>query len=132
MKKSIALISLLLLVVVMTGCIFRDDDNGSSSGSSALIGTWEYWLTHSGGERERYTVTFNGDGTFHFGTEWFNPSETEYSYGTYTISGTIMTLNYVEYGEEYTDKYTFSVSGNKLTMKSVFHDYSLEYTKVKS
>jgi len=126
MKKFNTLLLFLIVVALVSGCIFGNDDKESSSSSNALIGTWEYWAG------ERYTVTFNQDGTFHFGTEWFNPSETEYSYGTYEISGSIMTLNYVEYGEEYTDKYTFSVSGNTLTMKSVYADIAQKYTKVKS
>ena len=126
MKKIQTFLSLLLLVVFMTGCIFGDDDKTSSSSSNAIIGTWEYWTS------ERETVTFNNDGTFNFTTYYFNPDETENIYGTYTISGSIMTLTYREWGEEYVDKYTYSVSGNTLTMKSVYYDFTLEYTKVKS
>lgn len=133
MKKVCALISLLLLVVFMSGCIFSDDDKTSSSGSSALIGTWEYWDSMGGGDRNRETLTFNKDGTFNFGTDYYDANgyiETDNIYGMYTISGSIVTLTYQEMGNEYVDKYTFSVSGKTLTLKNVYQDLTLFYTKV--
>lgn len=131
MKKIQTLVPLLLLVIVMTGCIFGDDDKSSNSSPNSLIGTWEDWVTVFG-ERQRDTITFNKDGTFYFGTDYTNPVETVKIYGSYSISGSIVTLTYRENGQEFVDKYSFSVSGNTLTMKDVYSDFKMEYTKVKS
>ena len=128
MKKIQTFLSLLFLVVFVFGCIFGDDDKGSSGGSSALIGTWEEQESY----QERETITFDKDGTFYWTIYYTNPTEIDKIYGAYTISESIVTLTYREWGEEYVDKYAFSVSGNTLTMKSVFQDFTIKYTKVKS
>ena len=123
MKKIQAFISLLLLVVFMSGCIFGDDDKASSNSSSSLIGTWEEQESY----QERETITFDKDGTFYWTIYYTNPTEIDKIYGAYTISESIVTLTYHELGKEYVDKYVFLVSGNTLTMKSVFQDFTIKY-----
>ena len=133
MKRIQTLISLLLLVVFMSGCIFGEDNKTSNSSPNSLIGTWEDWVSHGGGYRDRDTLTFNKDSTFNFGQDIYEPSgyvETIKVYGTYTVSGSIVTLTYQELGEEYVDKYTFSISGKTLILKNVYEGTELQYTKV--
>ena len=131
MKRIQILIALLLLVIIMSGCIFGDDDKSSGSANS-LIGTWEYF-----NRTERDTVTFNKDGTFSYGFE-YNDShlKDDYLYGTYSISGSIVTLTYHEYSGgisgEYNDPYTFSIDGDTLTMRHVYYNNIIKYSKVKS
>ena len=132
MKKFQILISTLLVVFYVSGCIFGDDDK-KSSGSNALIGTWEDWVDFGEGYKDRDTLTFNKDDTFNFGQDIYEPSgyvETIKVYGTYTVSGSIVTLTYQELGEEYVDKYTFSISGKTLILKNVYEGTELQYTKV--
>lgn len=131
MKKLLILLPILVIASYTAGCIFSDDDKPSSGGSNAIIGTWEDWVTVFG-DRQRDTITFNKDGTFNFGTDYYDANgyvETDKIYGTYTISGSIVTLTYREMGKEWVDTYTFSISGNTLTLTNAYEGTVIQYTK---
>ncbi len=127
MKRLHALLSLLIVVALVSGCIFGDDDKDSNSGSNALIGTWVYVKNDSEGHIYRTSLTFNNDGTCRRNYHYLGSNETDE--GTYTVSENIVALTFRDNYEEYVDKYVFSISGKTLTLKDVYSDYSIEYTK---
>ena len=116
MKKLLPL-SLMLLVLCVSGCIFSDNDKKTDSGQSALVGTWD---------SADYSYTFKSDGTFTFYYATYEAT----SSGTYKVTGNIVELSSMSGGIKYTDKYTFSVNGNRLTLTNVYNNEdTLTYTK---
>lgn len=84
---------------------------------SKIVGNWSYIVTDELMEHHSVYVSFNADGTFYAST-W----RCEY-YGTYTISGNSIKVNYDLYfmgaGEKthsyyYSDVWNFDITGNRL------------------
>ena len=114
MKKVVSLsLALLVLALLFVGCAGPSGNTNTPAGSTntpgsgtsdnSIVGTWE-------GEEadETVTYTFKADGTFDAG----------YATGTYTISGSSITLVTDINGLEVKlfDNADFAVNGNTLTM----------------
>lgn len=106
---------LMMFIVATSVCGFvscdDDDDKGSPASdkgpSASIVGTWEY---REPGLVDTYTFSANGSYT----NSWQEGnSKTGSDYGTYTYEGTTLTLNSSEDGVE---KYTATISGDKLTL----------------
>lgn len=117
MKKVVSLsLALLVLALLFVGCAGPSGNTNAPAGSTntpgsgtsdnSIVGTWE-------GEEadETVTYTFKADGTF----EETCTCGAEYATGTYTISGSSITL--VTDGHKVlVDNAYFAVNGNTLTI----------------
>jgi len=125
MKKLQVFVLLLLVVLFASSCIFSDGDKASSGSSNSLVGTWgllqddlrdrlDTYNTitfQSGNGFQKYSNTIEKDGSLTLGRS---------SYGLYEVEGSILYLYFKEFGETTsTVYYSFSVSGNKLTLDGV-------------
>ena len=106
MKKLFFIVAAMFAVVSFSACS-DDDDNKDAS----IVGIWQ--ITHSKG-----WTTYNDNGVR---TEWSDTYPSEGYYYTYTFSENgICTLNTYTNGVEDEDSpfhYSYSISGNTLTMK---------------
>ena len=120
MKKVVSLsLALLVLALLFVGCAGPSGNTNTPAGSTntpgsgtsdnSIVGTWE-------GEEadETVTYTFKADGTF----EETCTCGAEYATGTYTISGSSITLVTDINGLEVKlfDNADFAVNGNTLTI----------------
>ena len=115
MKQTFRFLSIMLCAILMTTAFTAcsdDDDEDSTS----IVGTWEY-QDHDEEDGTTYVtqVKFNTDRTF-VQTVWetSDPTDKEIMEGDYEVDGNKLFL-YDEYGS--TESYTFSISGNRLTVK---------------
>lgn len=110
MKKLFFFAAALFAAVSFSACS-DDDDNINPN---QIIGTWqitldEGWAIYSDGSRDDWSDTYPdaSDGNY---------------YWTYTFKedGICVQENHADYhnpGDDYTDEYNYSISGNTLTMK---------------
>lgn len=112
MKKLFLLLMLPLLAATFNAC--SNDDKDEPNYEQLIVGTWQ--VTHINDavwSDETTSYTFNANKTYST-SGYYRHS------GTYTVSGNILTIKYVD-GEEYT--YTakiLSVNGTNATCSSDF------------
>ena len=120
MKRVVSLsMALLVLALLFVGCAGPSGNTNAPAGSTntpgsgtsdnSIVGTWETEISG-----RTYTRTFNADGTFEVNCT----GGAEYATGTYTISGSSITLVTDINGLEVKlfDNADFAVNGNTLTI----------------
>ncbi|MUP46745.1 hypothetical protein E0K83_13450 [Gramella sp. BOM4] len=112
--KSIKPLVLLFLSVLLSVSCNDDDDNGSDVNDSSLIGSWEFTEVDEG-EEFFVTITFNSNSTGVLTTEitFDGETETESENFTWSTSGNKLTI---KTSNEPASILTYSVSGNRLTI----------------
>jgi len=111
MKNIKYLFVMVFAMLLSVSC--NSDDDGSDSGTNALVGTWRVNESDEGFDIT-VTATFNANnsGTLVMVTTFAGETETETENFTWSTSGNKLTLT----GSGETDIVTYSISGNKLTI----------------
>ncbi|MCJ7757522.1 MAG: lipocalin family protein [Gillisia sp.] len=112
MKKITYLFAMVFAVMLSVSCS-SDDDSGSDLSTNALIGTWEI-IELGDGFEYKVTVTFNANnsGTMVNVETFEGETETETENFTWSTSGNKLTIS--SSGES--EVVTYTISGNKLTI----------------
>ncbi len=112
MKKLFFLAAALFAACSLSAC--SDEEENSTLTPDQIIGTWQItldqgWATYADGTRDDWSVTYPdaSDGNY---------------YWTYTFreEGTCVRESHADYytpGENHTDEYSYTIAGNRLTMK---------------
>ncbi len=112
--QSIVAVALCVIMAMAFNSCSNDDNEPASNN---IVGTWRLSLKESDGEIWYCQYKFKSDGTLEV-KDWNSDSKEPSSYeamGTYSISGSFITLNI----DEYEETYRFSIEGNKL----IIYDY---------
>ncbi|SDB23321.1 hypothetical protein SAMN03097699_0216 [Flavobacteriaceae bacterium MAR_2010_188] len=112
--KNIKYLFVFLFSVLLSTSCNNDDDNSSDSNDSALIGSWEASDEDEGIEFSiMLTFNSNNSGTLVVESTFDGETETESDNFTWSTSGNKLTI---QSSSEPPSILTYSISGNKLTI----------------
>jgi hypothetical protein len=116
----------MIFAVMLSVSCNSDDDSGSDSSTNALVGTWRFTEIDEGTElKVTATVNANNSGTLVTATTFGGETETETDNFTWSTSGNKLTI--VSSGVS--EILTYSISGNKLTLTDQDNEVSI-FTKL--
>lgn len=125
LQSLVAVALCVIMAIAFVGCSNDDDEPENNP----IVGTWKLSLSEGGGSYWYCQYNFKSDGTFEV-KDWTSNSTEPANYegsGTYSVSGSVLTLNY---NEEETETYRFSVNGNKLTIYDYEEDGPNDFYKL--
>lgn len=115
--------AMIAICLCFTACSNDDDNDGGDSDTSSLIGTWAY----EDEEGDYYIeITFKKNGTFIYNEYDYYWDEEHEDRGSYSVKGDKLTIKYDDDDDVITG--TFSVTSKKLTFK--YKDGDETYTEV--
>ncbi len=112
--KNIKYLFVIFLSVLLPISCSNDDDNSSDLNDSALIGSWEFSEVDEGDELN-ITLKFNSNNTGTLVTTFTFDGETETESENFTWSTTGNKLT-IKSSDGSASTITYSISGNKLTI----------------
>ena len=125
MKKTLLILTLISSLIYVS-CSSNDDDQGSND---SIVGIWT--TTYSDGDvSTTETLTFTATTFLVVGLETEGGEITNFQVeGTYQLNGDKLTATFTEDGQQQTQRATYTIDGNKLSIKWDDSDSTDVYTR---